>query len=212
LIALERNDAPAAVRLTAAAAAGVRDIQLAREREGYEPLAALVDGVAKVRTGRTDEGWARLKGIDGSSGSPRPRERWWYRALEGELALAAGDLGRAERAFAAGEPDVKMLFNLAFPETTIFASNLPFRDGRARVKIARGDRAGAVALYRTLLSSGIEQKWIAVLEPRYVLQLARLLEAEGEATAAREQYRRFTDLWNRADADLPELKEARQKR
>jgi hypothetical protein len=48
-----------------------------------------------------------------------------------------------------------------------------------------------------------------VLEPRLVLELARLLDQEGDYEAARLEYRRFLDLWKNADPDLPELAEAR---
>ena len=51
----------------------------------------------------------------------------------------------------------------------------------------------------------------SILEPRYVLALARLLERAGDAAGAKEQYRRFADLWKGADAGLPELAEARSK-
>lgn len=47
-------------------------------------------------------------------------------------------------------------------------------------------------------------------EPRYVLQLARLHDAAGERQAARDEYKRFLALWKGADADLPELAEARR--
>ena len=41
-----------------------------------------------------------------------------------------------------------------------------------------------------------------MLEPRYVLELARLLDAEGNAAAARVEYARFLKLWTNADPDL----------
>jgi hypothetical protein len=44
-----------------------------------------------------------------------------------------------------------------------------------------------------------------------VLELARLLDKSGDAAAAREQYRRFLELWKSADAGLPELAEVRRK-
>ena len=75
---------------------------------------------------------------------------------------------------------------------------------------ARGDLAGAIEIYRQLLTYGPRQKWIAAFEPRYVLELARLLEQRGERDAARQEYRRFLELWQHADSDLPELKEARR--
>jgi tetratricopeptide (TPR) repeat protein len=87
--------------------------------------------------------------------------------------------------------------------------NSPSRDWRARICIARGDAAGAIAEYRRLLTPSAEQKFVGVLEPRYVLELARLLDQEGDHDAARQEYQRFLDLWNNADPDLPELAEAR---
>jgi hypothetical protein len=43
-----------------------------------------------------------------------------------------------------------------------------------------------------------------VLEPRYVLALAQLLEKSGDRDAARVEYRRFLDYWKGADAGAPE--------
>ena len=57
----------------------------------------------------------------------------------------------------------------------------------------------------------MSQKWTAILEPRLILQLARALERKGDRAAARQEYQQFLDLWERADAGLPELTEARQK-
>ena len=50
----------------------------------------------------------------------------------------------------------------------------------------------------------------AVLEPRHILELARLLTAEGDAAGARVEYERFLKLWANADAGLPELSEAKK--
>ena len=55
----------------------------------------------------------------------------------------------------------------------------------------------------------MSSKWIAMLEPRYVLEVARLLDKTGDKAAARVVYERFLELWKDADAGLPELKEAR---
>ena len=48
-----------------------------------------------------------------------------------------------------------------------------------------------------------------MLEPRFVLELARLLDETGQKEAAREEYERFLELWKDADEGLPELEEAR---
>ena len=91
----------------------------------------------------------------------------------------------------------------------VFAMNPPSRDGRARVEIARGNRAAAVEEYRRLTAVGPGGR-SAVLEPRHVLALARLLEQEGDAAGARVEYQRFVKLWANADEGLPEIEEARR--
>jgi tetratricopeptide (TPR) repeat protein len=93
---------------------------------------------------------------------------------------------------------------------TILANSFPFRDGAARVAIARGDLRGAVGTYRRLLTYDANSKFIGVVEPRYVLALARLLEKAGDRTGALAEYERFLELWKRADSELPELAEARR--
>jgi hypothetical protein len=47
-------------------------------------------------------------------------------------------------------------------------------------------------------------------EPRYVLEIARLLERTGDNAGARQEYQRFQDLWKNADPGLPELAEAKR--
>ena len=60
------------------------------------------------------------------------------------------------------------------------------------------------------MTYGPEQKWVAAFEPRYVLEIARLLHQAGNNGAARQEYQRFLDLWKGADPELPELAEARR--
>jgi tetratricopeptide (TPR) repeat protein len=134
-----------------------------------------------------------------------------FRSLEGEIALAAGDLASAEAAFIAGEPRIKMDLVRSNLIAHLFLNNSPSNDGLARVKAARGDLPGAIALYRKLLKPDLSSKWNSVLQPLHVLRLARLLEQSGDAAGAREQYKRFLELWKRADPGLPELAEARRK-
>ncbi len=119
-------------------------------------------------------------------------------------------MAAAEATFSAGEPELKMLFSLAGPfARTLFDNNLPFRDGQARVKKARGDLAGAIEIYRNLLAPDISQKWTAVLEPGHVLELARLLAETGDTEAAKKEYQRFLALWKDADPGVPILQQAK---
>ena len=172
--------------------------------------ALLVAGVTEIRMGRLDAARAQLDEQRNITTTRAPYHNWLYRCLEGEIALAAGDLAAAETAFSAGEPEFKP-FITGPSGWPVFFNNLPFRDGPARVKVARGDLKGAIEIYRQLLTPDIGQKWTAMLEPRFVLELARLLDRTGDRAAAREQYQRFLDLWKRADPGLPELNEARRR-
>jgi tetratricopeptide (TPR) repeat protein len=178
-------------------------------RRMYLVLADLLRGVAEARTGRMDNARLRLESQRRTYLSAVDTENWWHRALEGEIALASGDAQKAAAAFLAGEPSRRWSSFVA-GTVTILANNLPFRDGLARAAKRRGDVPSAIEIYRRLLTPGPEQKWIAVFEPLYVLEIARLLDQSGQKEAALQEYRRFLDFWKQADSDLPELVEARR--
>lgn len=161
----------------------------------------LLAGVALARSGQLDAARKQLEEQEKLDRSTEER-RWWHGALAGEIALAEGDLATAESAFAGAEPTIKPA-GLDDPGATLF------RDGRARVKVARGDLAGAIEAYRALNTPGIANKWTALFEPRYVLAVARLLDKMGRHEEARKEYQRFLELWKDADKGLPELAEAR---
>jgi tetratricopeptide (TPR) repeat protein len=175
--------------------------------EVIAPAASLLAGTAEARSGRIESARARVKDSEDA------KARFWYATLEGEIALAAGDLGAAEVAFAAAEPPVKMPSSMGGPSgivENVLTNSVIFRDGKARVRRAQGDSKSAIAIYRDLLTPGMSSKWIAWLDPRYVLELARLLDETGDKDGARAEYERFLELWKNADEGLPELKEARE--
>jgi tetratricopeptide (TPR) repeat protein len=169
------------------------------------------EGHAHVVAGQLDAARERLQEAQKAYNPKQPGENWLIRSLEGEIALAAGDLAGAEAAFKAGEPPIKMPFNRTTLPPTVIGNDSPSRDGLARVKKARGDLRGAIETYRSLLVPDISSKFTSTLEPRYVLELARLLEQNGDAAGARAEYLRFLELWKHADPNLPELAEARRK-
>jgi len=172
-------------------------------------LLELIGGVAEARSGRLAEARSHLDAQRRLYPPTVQADRWWYDMLEGEVALVAGELERAATAFARAEPARKRFFGMLV-EGSVLANDLVFRDGLARVAKARGDLRGAVEVYRRLLTFGPEQKWVAAFEPRYVLEMARLLEQAGDRQAARTEYDRFLQLWKNADADLPEPAEVRR--
>ena len=140
-----------------------------------------------------------------------PFEKGWHAALGGEIALAEKRLPEAAAAFTAGEPPARVWISLYLEYPWALMNGIPARDGMARVATARGDRAGAIAIYRQrLLVPGPAQKWTGLFDPRYVLEIARLLDQSGDPKAALVEYQRFLEVWQNADPDLPELSEARR--
>ena len=210
VFALERRDcARVAVHLAAGEQATKEVPALLAVR--WQVLGDLLAGACDAGEGRLGAAQQRLGHARQVHRSTSPLEVWWMHALEGEVALAERDFDKAARAFLAGEPARKMFLVLqgTYESLSFYANNLVLRDGRARAAAAQGRTAEAIALYRALLTPGPEQKWTAMLDPRHVIALARLLDKAGERDAARAEYQRFLEYWKAADPDLPELAEAR---
>jgi tetratricopeptide (TPR) repeat protein len=207
-LAIDRKQQVRALEATQSAAKSIAQFHSPQQR----PLLMAVDlfaGAAEVGRGRLDEARSHLESLGRTYQPAAPGENWWHSALAGEIALAAGDLQNAGAMFSASEPSMK-LFRVGWRPASTLANAGLFRDGLARVAIARGDLTGAIQIYRQLLKYGPDQKWVDVFEPRYVLEIARLLERTGDTRAARQEYDRFLTFWKGADQDLPELAEARR--
>jgi serine/threonine protein kinase/tetratricopeptide (TPR) repeat protein len=211
LLAMERSDFARALDLSSRVAPTIAEVPNPETVRVWTAVWHWTAGVAEARSGRIPQARARLADQTKMFNDAQPFERSMRRSLEGEIALAAGDLAAAESAFAAAEPEIKAEFNLSNVSLTFFQNGFAAVDGMARVKAARGDLAGAIAAYRSFLTPDIGRKWSMVLEPRHVLELARLLEKSGDRAAARAEYQRFLELWKDADPGLPEVPEARKK-
>jgi tetratricopeptide (TPR) repeat protein len=210
LVALERGDHDRARDLTQRALEKVRAQRQQELRESSAQVGHTLLGIADARSGDLEAARQNLESLRTLLEEPHwgPMD-WLLGWLEGEVALAAGDLDAAAAIFSAVEPRPKMLFHRWALPGVIKLHNGPSRDGLARVARARGDLDGAIAIYRRLNTPGLDNPWTSVLEPRYVLEVARLLDQKGDHTAARDEYARFLELWRGADPDLPELAEAR---
>ncbi len=208
ILSLERHDA-ARGALEAASAERVFAASDHPRKSTYMVLTHLVAGVAAIQKGNIADARSRLERQKQFYRPSFDLDVWLHKALEGEIALAAGDSRLAAAAFSQGELRQKR-FHFDLVGGTLIANHVTSRDGLARVARARGDLAGAIAAYRRLLSTGPDAKWMSVLEPRYVLELARLLEQTGDKRNALGEYERFLSLWKRADPELPELDEARR--
>ncbi len=180
------------------------------ERQGHSllVLANLFGGVAEIRAGNVTNAVSRLASLKSHYDSNDRVESNWVAALEGEVALAQGRYDQAALSFKSAQTPAWL--TLGRDASTVFATNLPSRDGPARLEITRGNRAAAIEAYRRLTTGGPDNRSSAALEPRHVLELARLLNKEGDGAGARVEYGRFLKLWANADAGLPELTEAKQ--
>ena len=172
-------------------------------------LSDLMSGLAHIQAGRLPQALSAFDEQGRAYKGTNEIERAWRRSLEGEIALARGDLQQAASAFSASEPSIR-IFGPTAVVSSVLLNDLPSRDGLARVAIARGDLDGAIKIYRDLLRYGPHSKWVAPFEPLYVLQIARLLEKKGDRKTALDEYQRFLNLWKNADAGLPQLAEARR--
>ncbi len=210
-LAIERRDYVRALEASKHVAPIIDEVPNPGNRELWTVTWHWTAGVSEARAARIAQARERLEQLTKIYTDALPAERQLRRSLEGEIALAAGDRTAAEAAFSAAEPEIKADFNLLFIGLTFFNNHFASPDGVARAKAARGDLAGAIAIYRSFLTPDIGRKWTMVLEPRYVLELARLLDKSGDRAAAKKEYQRFVDLWKNADSDLPELAEARRR-
>ena len=208
LIAVERSEYARALDGCRAAEQSV--LMAPEDRRRFTlALAHLVCAVAELRSGRPEAARAHLESQRRLYQAVARTDAWWQDMLVGEIALAAGDVDRAEAAFSRGGPTRRRFFS-RLAEGSVLSNDLVFRDGRARVAKARGDLRGAIDVYQRLLTYGPDSKWVALFEPRYVLEMARLHARLGDGPAARREYERFLQFWRRADAEAPELAEARR--
>jgi tetratricopeptide (TPR) repeat protein len=212
VLAVEKEDYSLALELTSHVKSLLPQVRVpeGKARHPFAQVADLLAGTAEARSGRVESARVHLDSQAMTNNSHSRVENWFHHALAGEIALASRDLAAAESHFSTGEPETKMHFIVADGAYSLFANSLSFRDGLARVKKAQGDLAGAIKIYRNLNTPGMSNKWTAMLEPRYVLEAARLLDKMGDRDGARAEYQRFLEFWKDADPDLPELAEAKR--
>jgi tetratricopeptide (TPR) repeat protein len=209
-LALELGDYARARRELLSAEKTIADDANPTRRNRLRVLIHLLNGLAELGAGQTAEARARLPLIRELYRPVVDEERFWYHTLEAEISFAQGDLNGASAAFARAEPGQRKPIRWSAGSPSLLASSFPFRDGAARVAMARGDIRGAIQIYRRLLTYDANSKFIAAYEPRYVLAIARLLEKSGDHAAALREYERFLEFWKSADPGLPELGEARR--
>ena len=171
------------------------DVGLSRNR--------IVHGVLATHAGDLETASAILIHLEkeaAESKAPRPNAR--VHQLRAEIALTRGD-GRAARDAAA---NAVRAFQTTWTLTTL-----------ARAQQASGLSSEAIGTWQSVLARPGERAmdWDAPAYSQYVLakfEVARLLDRSGRKDEAIAAYDDFLRLWERADADLPRLIEARTRR
>lgn len=160
-------------------------------------------GMALLRTGELPEARRELHGL--KSLLDDPRLKWvtvWdinksrhileiaAAALEGELALAAGD---PDRAIAALERAVQKEDALNYDEPPTW--HYPVRQSLGAVLLRAGRADEAAAVYREDLAHFPDNGWS-------LFGLLEALRRQGRAEEARDVQRRFNEAWRHADVVL----------
>jgi len=86
-----------------------------------------------------------------------------------------------------------------------------FKDILARIYLKKGDIDKAILEYEQLTTPDSNKRGRCLIHPTWRYELAKLYEEKGLKTKAIEQYEEFLDIWKNADADRPELIDAKKR-
>lgn len=165
----------------------------------YAGRMALLDGDAE-QAARYSSKLARLPSVETSAAA-----RVYLRALEGEMALAAGDGGRAREIF---EPLVEgpMMLDWA---TTCSSSGAAIRDGLVRTYLALGRDKDAIEALEDLLASGAERVDHPAIYTQALYRLGVLKLESGRREEGRRLLSTYLAQWGSADWELESIGDAR---
>ena len=125
-----------------------------------------------------------------------PMRELMTQVFDGLLALSTGRPGEA----------IKRLENL--PEQNRHSMVMHGLYTRAHAYAASGRWADAERDFRAVLARR-PQLQFNLASPYSHVGLARALAAQGKTAGAREEYKKFLDMWSQADADIPVLQEVK---
>lgn len=128
--------------------------------------------------------------------------------LKAEILLAENSPVKAITAFK--NATKQNIPNLTYP--VIVWYNVPFmKDGLARAYHKAGQLDKAISEYERLTTYNPQGKDRYLIHPRYHYHLAVLYEEKGLKDKAIMQYKKFLELWNEADKNLPEPIDAKKR-
>jgi tetratricopeptide (TPR) repeat protein/predicted Ser/Thr protein kinase len=126
-----------------------------------------------------------------------------YHRLMGEIAREEGDLTKALGSF---ETSVKLL-----PEQNYKADlHILFLDSLASAYFQKGDWDNAQKSYEQIVTLTTGRLRWGDLYSKSFYCLGKIYQARNQQEKAAESYRRFLEIWSRADPGLPEIGDARK--
>ncbi len=175
----------------------------------YKAHPSFFNGLLDLKHGRIDSAKSRLEEMRSLLPKPKIDRDFDYNYLRGEILLAEGKPQEAISVLKKAPP--KILFSLS-NSTSMVIYNFPFlKDALARAYEQNGEIDKAVAEYERLTAFYPKSRGPFLIHPKYYYRLAKLYEKKGMAARARENFKRFLDLWKDADAGLPEVADAKKR-
>jgi tetratricopeptide (TPR) repeat protein len=180
--------------------------EAAREtgRPDYINLGLHLQGIVLAKMKRFDEADLVAKKLRESvERSGTKSDLRYCRLLEGEVSRANGDLGEAVHAFEAA-------LSLLPRESYKLDIHILFLDALASAFYEQREWDKARETYEriTALSTG-RVRW-GDLYARSYYWLGKIRLAQGDEERAAQSYKRFLEIWDQADPDLPEINEAKR--
>jgi len=134
-------------------------------------------------------------------------EVYRYRVLQSELLLAKDSINKAIGEY----KKVSDIENPGDIGAILMMHNLVPRDILARAYIQKGDLDRAIAEYQQILTFDSSKGDRRLIHPRYHYRLAKLYEESRQVEKAILRYKRFLEIWENADDDLPEKIDAQKR-
>ena len=133
--------------------------------------------------------------------------RVYVHALEGEMALAAGDPGRARELL---EPLVESSLMLDWA-TTCSSTGAAIRDGLVRTYLALGRREDAIEALEDLLASGAERVDHPAIYTQALYHLGVMKLESGRREEGGRLLSMYLEQWGSADWELESVSDARRR-
>jgi serine/threonine protein kinase/Flp pilus assembly protein TadD len=184
-------------------------------RHLIDKFASIINlGFVDVATGQIDSAIARLNKAITLSKDISEKEAYWaeqnisFHFLRMEILMAEGAF---KKAIAIGE-NIKPVEIPSLRTKELLVHNIPFlQDILARAYIQNGNFDKAITEYEQLITLDPNSRDRRLIHPKYHYRLAILYEQKGWPGKAIEEYEKFLEIWKHADADLPELIEAKKR-